>query len=133
MYVDDIVGVSFECDLEHDLRRTKEVCTDLMGPRSIADDKTEHDTRLDMIEYTIDLTTEQVLISLKNFLATLHGFITIDVTKRINLPIAQRLASWGTRYGKICRVMRPFCGALNRVTIGRRNRTPYFTGPARPL
>ena len=32
---------------------------------------------------------------------------------------AQRLASWSTRYGKICRVMRPFCSALYRLTWGR--------------
>jgi hypothetical protein len=31
----------------------------------------------------------------------------------------KRLASFGTRYGKICRVMRPFCGALYRITWGR--------------
>lgn len=119
MFVDDIVGVCFAADLEEDLRRTKEICTDLLGPGSIADDKTEHGARLDMIGFTIDLTTQKVLISLKNFLAALHCFITIDVTKRIKLSVAQRLASWGTRYGKICRVMRPFCGALNRVTVGR--------------
>jgi hypothetical protein len=119
MYVDDILGVCFAKDLESDLALTKGICTDLMGPGSIADDKTEHGVRLDMIGYTIDLETHRVLISLKNFLAALHGFVSIDVTKRIKLPVAQRLASWGTRYGKICRVMRPFCGALNRVTIGR--------------
>jgi hypothetical protein len=79
-----------------------------------------------MIGYTVDLTKHRVLISLKNFLAALHGFITIDVTKRTKLPIAQRLASWGTRYGKICRVMRPFCGALNRVTVGRKEMHALF-------
>jgi hypothetical protein len=41
------------------------------------------------------------------------------VTRGINLRAAQRLASFGTRYGKICQVMRPFCGALHRVTWGR--------------
>jgi hypothetical protein len=119
MYVDDIVGVCFVGDLGSELQRTKEICTDLLGPGSIADDKTEYGTRLDMIGYTLDLTTHRVSISSKNFLTALHGFITIDVSKRVKLPIAQRLASWGTRYGKICRVMRPFCGALNRVTVGR--------------
>jgi hypothetical protein len=124
MYVDDIVGICLDTDLASDLSKTKTICTDLMGPKAIAEDKTDFGTRLDMIGYTVDLTTHRVLISLKNFLAALHGFITIDVTKRTKLPIAQRLASWGTRYGKICRVMRPFCGALNRVTR-------YSTGRAR--
>jgi hypothetical protein len=74
---------------------------------------------MDMIGYTIDLNTERVLIARKNFLTALHGFITTEVAERVNLRSAQRLASWGTRYGKICRVMRPFCGALYRVTWGR--------------
>jgi hypothetical protein len=74
--------------------------------------------RLDMIGYTISLLDNRVLISRKNFLTALHGFISTDVTKRINLRAAKRLASYGTRYGKICRVMRPFCGALYRVTWG---------------
>jgi hypothetical protein len=86
---------------------------------SAADDKSESGVRLDMIGYTIRLPENRVLISRKNFLTALHGFISTDVTKRINLRAAQRLASFGTRCGKICRVMRPFCGALYRVTWGR--------------
>ena len=119
MYVDDILGVCLAKDLESELCLTRKTCTDLLGPGSIADDKTEFGIRLDMIGYTIDLRTQRVLISLKNFLAALHGFVSIDVTERIKLSVAQRLASWGTRYGKICRVMRPFCGALNRMMVGR--------------
>ena len=119
MYVDDILGVCFAEDLKSELYLSKTICTDLLGPESIADEKTEHGIRLDMIGYTIGLKTQRVLISLKNFLAALHGFVSIDLAKRIKLQVAQRLASWGTRYGKICRVMRPFCGALNRVMVGR--------------
>ena len=119
MYVDDIMGVCFAEDVAADLQLAKEICTDLLGPESVADDKTEFGVRLDMIGYTISLPDNRVLISRKNFLTALHGFISTDVTKRINLKAAQRLASYGTRYGKICRVMRPFCGALYRVTWGR--------------
>jgi hypothetical protein len=126
MYVDDIVGICLDTDLASDLSRTKTICTDLLGPKAIAEDKTECGTRLDIIGYIVDLTTHRVLISLKNFLAALHGFITIDVTKRTKLPIEQRLASLGTRYGKICRVMRPFRGALNRATVGRKETHALF-------
>jgi hypothetical protein len=55
----------------------------------------------------------------KNFLKVLHGYISTDVTKRVNLKTAQRLASYSIRYGRICRVMRPFSSALYRVTWGR--------------
>jgi hypothetical protein len=74
---------------------------------------------LQMIGYTISLPENRLLISRKKFLTALHGCISTDVTKRINLRAAQRLASFGTRYGKICRVMRPFCRALYPVTWGR--------------
>jgi hypothetical protein len=119
MYVDDVMGVCFADDLEADLLTARDICTSLLGPGSVADDKTESGVRLDMIEYTISLPDNRVLISRKNFLTALHGFISTNVTRRINLRAAQRLASFGKRYGKICRVMRPFCGALYRVTWGR--------------
>ena len=119
MYVDDIIGVGFVKDIENDLVEMRRICMDLLGSTAVADDKTEVGVRIDVICYTIDLTTERVLIAKKNFLTALHGFTTTDVTKRVNLRTAQRLASWGTRYGRICRVMRPFCSALYRVTWGR--------------
>jgi hypothetical protein len=103
MYVDDIIGVCFADDLESDLAITRGVCTDLLGSGAVADDKTEHGVRLDVIGYTLDLTQERVLIARKNFLTALHGFISTDVMQRLNLKAAQRLASWGTRYGKIFR------------------------------
>jgi hypothetical protein len=37
----------------------------------------------------------------------------------MNVRTAQKLSSWSSRYGKIRRVMRPFCGALNRLIAGR--------------
>ena len=119
MYVDDILGIGFKEDIAADLALTRVICTTLLGSGAVADEKTEVSRRLDVIGYIIDLDTCRVLISKKNFLTALHGFLTADTTTRINLRTAQRLASWSTRYGKICRVMRPFCSALYRLTWGR--------------
>ena len=119
MYVDDIVGIGFAKDIPADLALTRSICTRLLGSGAVADDKTEVNRRLDVIGYIIDLDTRRVLISNKNFLTALNGFLNVDTTARINLRTAQRLASWSTRYGKICRVMRPFCSALYRLTWGR--------------
>ena len=130
MYVDDIVGICFVDDVKEDLRITRAICTDLLGSGAVADDKTEVAARLDIIGYVVDLDTERVLIARKNFLTALHGFMSTDVSQRVNLRTAQRLASWGTRYGKICRVMRPFCGALNRATWGRTDPHALFYLPA---
>ena len=127
MYVDDVIGVCFAEDVDEDLRVTRAVCTDLLGSGAVADDKTEVGRRLDVIGYTVDLDSQRVLIARKNYLTALHGFMTTDLRQRINLRTAQRLASWGTRCGKICRVMRPFCGALNRLTQGRTDPHAMFS------
>ena len=119
MYVDDILGVCMLKDLESDLILTRETCTDLLGPTAVADDKTETGRRLDVIGYIVDLDLQRVLIARKNYLNTLHGFASINLQEPMKLRTAQKLASWASRYGKICRVMRPFCGALNRMISGR--------------
>lgn len=46
---------------------------------------------------------------------------------KLDLWSAQGLASCDTRYGKICRVMRAFCGALKRMTLGRTDVHSVFT------
>ena len=130
MYVDDIIGIGFADDIAADIAATRSICTDLLGSGAVADDKTESGRRLDIIGYTVCLDTERVSIATKNFLKALHGFATTDVHARISLRTAQRLASWGTRYGKICRVMRPFCSYLNRVTWGRTD--PHALFPLSP-
>ena len=127
MYVDDIIGVCMLRDLETDLALTRHTCTDLLGPTAVADDKTETGRRLDVIGYVIDLDLQRVLIARKNHLSALHGFASVDLDGVMNLRTAQKLASWGSRYGKICRVMRPFCGALNRMIAGRLD--PHATFP----
>ena len=119
MYVDDIIGVCFENQLTNDLKIAHNVCTDLLGPGAVADDKQECGRRLDIIGYVVDLDLKRVMISRKNFLTALHGFLKCDLDAKMSLHKAQQLASWGSRYGRICRVMRPFCGALNRLTLGR--------------
>jgi hypothetical protein len=76
--------------MKEDLARTRSICTDLLGPNSVADDKTEYGTRLDMIGYTIDLSTSpdraRVLIARENFLTALHGFISTDTSKLTTRP-----------------------------------------------
>ena len=133
MYVDDIIGVCFAEDVDTDLRRTRDICTSLLRPGAVADGKTEARTRLDVIGYTVDLVTERVLIARKNFLTASHEFISTDVHNRINLRAAQRLASWGKRYGEICRMMRPFCTALNRATWGRTDPHAIFSIPTETI
>lgn len=81
MHVDDIIAVYMVHDLFFDLLQlTRTVCTRLLGSSAVFYDRTEHGTRLDIIEYIIDLATQCVSISKKNFLNTLYGFLCVDPT-----------------------------------------------------
>jgi hypothetical protein len=91
MYVDDIIGVCFVDQLDVDLATTRTICTDLLESGAVADDKTEHGVRLDVIGYTLDLTEKRVLIARKNFLTALHGFITTDVNTSNAMEYVQRI------------------------------------------
>lgn len=119
MYVDDLVGVCLKRDLAVNLTVARRIITQLLGSNAVADEKTESGRRMDVIGYTIDLDIERVLISRKNHLKALHGFASIDLEGSIGLKEAQKFASWSSRYGMICRVMRPLCAALHRLTAGR--------------
>lgn len=119
MYVDDLIGVCLRKDLASNLHAARRIITQLLGSGAVADDKTESGRRLDVIGYTIDLDIERVLIAKKNHLKALHGFASIDLEGSLGLKDAQKFASWSSRYGMICRVMRPLCGALHRLTAGR--------------
>ena len=57
---------------------------------------------------------------------SIYGFLEVDLTAAISLKEARRLASWGSRYGKICCVMRPFVGALHRLAAGRSSHHATF-------
>ena len=129
MYVDDIVGVCMAADLYDEIQCAKTVCVDLLGPNAIAEDKTESGTRLDVLGYVLDLGLRLVSISRKNFLNAVYCFFTTELGKKTSLATAQKLASWGSRYSKICRAMRPFCGALHRATAGRKNPHAKFLLP----
>ena len=126
MYVDDIIGICFLRDIASELAKAQQVCTDLLGPNAVATEKTEFGTRIEVIGYVVDLARMRVSISDKNFLNTIYGFLSVDLDAPMTLPTAQRLASWGSRYGKICRAMRPFSGALHRISAGRTSRHATF-------
>lgn len=129
MYVDDIVGICLAADLNGEVQLAKTVCTTLLGPNAIAEDKTEAGTRMDVLGYVLDLRLKLVSISRKNFLNAVYGFFTTALDDKLTLKTAEKLASWGSRYSKICRAMRPFCGALHRATAGLKNRHALFSLP----
>ena len=126
MYVDDRMGVCLRKDLTHDMDTARSICTDLLGPDAVANDKSKSGRRLNLIGYVIDLDTKSLSIARKNFLNTVYGFYTVDTEAKTTLPFAQKLASWASRYSMIFRHMRPFSSALHQATCGRSSKTAQF-------
>ena len=126
MYVDDIICVCMVKDLYDEVQCAKSVCIDLLGPSAIVEDKTKTSNRIDVLGYVIDLKLKVVSISHKNFLNAVYGFFTIDLDKKVQLSTVEKFASWGSRHSKICRAIRPFCGALHRAASGRTSRHVQF-------
>lgn len=127
MYVDDVIGIGLTSEVADDIRICAEVCTGLLGPDAVATDKTECGSRIEVIGYVIDLELGRVSLARKNFLNTLYGFLQVDLFQPVSLKVAQRLASWASRYGLICRALRPFCRALHELTAGRTSTHALFS------
>ena len=112
MYVDDLVGACSKEDLHHDLQAACSICESLLGPDSVEHRKTEHGRRLDLIGWVFDLDLRSVSISHRNFMKTFSGFLSASQMTTIPVRFLERLASWASRYGMICRPLRPFTHEL---------------------
>jgi hypothetical protein len=126
MYVDDILGICLRSQLENDMATARRVVTDLMGPGSLALEKEETGTRLEIIGWLIDLDTCRLSIARKNLLKAFYGFFTLDLEKKTNLEEVERMASYSERYSLVCKVMLPFQACLNRMIAAHWNSHDRF-------
>ena len=62
-YVDDVIGICMASDIEEDIKR----CTDA-------------GSRVEVTGYVIDLDRRLVSIARKNFLNTIYGFLSMDLS-----------------------------------------------------
>ena len=112
MYVDDIMGVCFRKDLLGEQGTARRVCTGLLGPTAVAEDKTEDGRALVWIGYLVDLDRQLVNMSPRNFRKCLYCFFVVDLTKKVPVKTLERLASLAERYSELYPYMRPFQRAL---------------------
>ena len=59
-----------------------------LGPDAVATEKTEAGSRVEVIGYVIDLDRSHVSIARKNFLNTIYGFLSVDLSMPISLKTA---------------------------------------------
>jgi hypothetical protein len=125
MYSDDILVVTSKKDASTDMCITDKVCSDLMGPDSIEQTKTDSGRLLTFIGYDIDLDKRLVTISKRNILRAMYGFLNVDFTKPMKVKYMQKLASWASRYGKICVYMKPFISVLYAEYAGKNDHASF--------
>ena len=126
MYSDDILGVTTLADAPADMEATDNVCSNLMGPDSIEQTKSESGRCLTFIGYDIDLDRGLITISKRNVLRALYGFLSVNLLQPVKVKTMQKLASWASRYGKICVYMKPFISVLYAEYTGKGDHTSFM-------
>lgn len=122
MYVDDIIGVSLECDVANDVAAVRNFCDQLFNANSIADEKVEVGRSIDCLGYFIDLDQRIISVSEKNYLKCFHGFISVDLSQPVELKVIERFASWAVRYCEIFILLKPYVHTFYEMLRGSRNR-----------
>ena len=125
MYSDDILVVTTKSAALEDMSATDNVCGNLMGPDSVEETKTKSGRSLTFIGYEIDLDKRLVTISKRNILRILYGFLNVDLHGTMKVKTMQKLASWASRYGKICIYMKPLISVLYAEYAGRGDHTSF--------
>jgi hypothetical protein len=121
MCCDDVMGACASWERPHDMDWTREYIEGLLGPDSVAENKSFFGRRLDFIGWSVDLDDMSLGIARHNFLKTFYGFMMAREQKFMSVRGIMKLASWASRYSLVCRYMRPFCSFLYSLTVGYSN------------
>ena len=117
MYVDDVMGCTLVGQLTNNISIIKSFIEAVWGIGSVSDRKTlTSETMLEWIGYDVNIIEQTVRISKKNRIKFIRILFRVDEDKGISVRDIMRLASYASRYVKICRVMTPYsCHLYNTV------------------
>jgi hypothetical protein len=115
MYVDDMFGAVAKRHRQGDMTKATELIHGLLGPTSVAHDKTEFGRQLELLGWLFDLDLRVVSASRKNVLKAIHVFFNIDIDGMVLLEDVERVASYASRYSVLSRAMKPYTAALHRA------------------
>jgi hypothetical protein len=125
MFVDDGLVVSPKTHEAEDITATRGLLMGLLGDYAMAEDKLTRallcDNNLDFIGYNLCLRTQVVTVARHNLLKAVFAFgeVNTEPGAVVTVKTLQRLASLGSRYGGICRLMRPFTRILYSAYRGQ--------------
>ena len=125
IYVDDIMGVCSRNEMATEMRKVRSMLTGLLGPNALAIEKEETSAvsnEIVWVGWGIDLRSGTISLSTKNCLKCVYAFFSVNVKLAVKISTIQSLASLSSRYAKVCRLMRPFCGTLYNEMKGMRSR-----------
>ncbi|KAJ1417340.1 hypothetical protein B484DRAFT_400865, partial [Ochromonadaceae sp. CCMP2298] len=119
LYVDDIILATTRQHEASDTRIAGGVVEGVLGEGSLAMEKKERGRRIDAIGYSMDLDQRLLTINERCVERAVGGFMAVDVEKPVPVRTMQCLASWASRYAKVCVYMAPFVRMLNNAHRGR--------------
>jgi hypothetical protein len=123
VYVDDLCGCSGIQHSDNDQDIAKDICIQLLGEESLAEDKHFQGRRLDMLGWSFDLDLQTVSISEVNHLKTLYCMFSIDTSKKQHIKTWQAIASRASRYSVVCEHMKPFTSAFHKMVASYKGST----------
>ena len=123
MYVDDVMGISIAGEqTTANLAILKTFVESVWGKGSISDAKTLRSlSTLDMIGYEVDIIHQRVRMSQSNRFKMIRVLSRIKETDGLTILDIMRVASYATRYTKICLVMAPFTCHIYNMLAWRTN------------
>ena len=124
-YVDDGFVASLDTKAEEDIATTLDFLRGLLGKDAVAMHKLEQARDLDFIGYHSSLSDGCIKIAERNILKAIYAYGEVDLTPgaKVEVTMMQRLASLGSRYGYICRLLRPYVRTLYASYRGRSTET----------
>jgi len=121
IYVDDMMGITHVDKLAGDMKITHEIVTLVLGPGSVADNKTESGSRLTLIGWDIDASREaqDFAMSEKNLKKAMFAFFELNESGLVTVKEMQTIASLASRYALVSPGMKPYTGYLYESIQGR--------------
>lgn len=115
VYVDDFILVTLAEHLDADLHVMSVEVENLMGPKSMAPNKFVAGRSLEILGWTVDLDTNRVTPSDKNFLKAFYWFWTVSQKQSgVTLAECDKVCAYASRFAVVCPVLTPFLGPLYR-------------------
>ena len=122
MYCDDQIGVSSRDDWLQDRSIAVEQLTKLFGKGAYANEKsdsTEAEGKLEreivLLGWTINLTTNRVMVSRRNQLRAMRAFFVVDLDLPLSIKNRERLCSLAERYSSVFHEMKVLMCAMYRM------------------